>query len=83
MQEALAGIGFDNRRRRKTLFGANTSPDIMTFSFPTLFAALRSLSGVSRYIYWGNCSRCERSTPWETNALRGEYRCMECGHPHE
>lgn len=51
----------------------------MTLSFPNIFAALRAVSGVSRALYWGDCPHCERPTPWQTNALRGEYRCTRCG----
>ncbi|MEM1054240.1 MAG: hypothetical protein AAGI52_01840 [Bacteroidota bacterium] len=50
----------------------------MRLSFPTIFAALRSVAGVSRAVYWGDCPHCGRPTPWQTNALRGEYRCSRC-----
>ncbi len=59
----------------------HTHEGSMTFlHFPTLFSGLFAAAQVRHASYWGECVRCERTTPWYTNAMRGEYRCTECGH---
>lgn len=49
------------------------------FSISTFRAAFRNVAAASRPAYWGDCPRCDRSTPWHTNALLGQYRCRRCG----
>ena len=53
----------------------------MPFSLrsPTVFSAMRAASEVARASYWGRCPYCQETTPWQVNALRGEYRCAGCG----
>ena len=46
---------------------------------PTLFDGLFAAARLTHTSYWGSCPHCERTTPWAVNALRGEYRCSECG----
>lgn len=50
----------------------------MTFS--RFLTAVRSVAVTSRALYWGRCPHCEQTTAWQTNALRGTYRCTTCGH---
>ena len=53
----------------------------MTFRLrlPTLFDGLFAAAQIRHANYWGPCPHCEHTTPWHTNAVRGEYRCTECG----
>ena len=47
--------------------------------FPTLFEGLFAAAHIRHAAYWGTCPRCDETTPWSVNALRGEYRCAACG----
>ncbi|MEM1117080.1 MAG: hypothetical protein AAF845_04515 [Bacteroidota bacterium] len=51
-----------------------------TLRFPTLFSAFRHLGGPVQPAYGGTCPHGDRTTPWRTNTLRGEYRSATCGH---
>lgn len=46
---------------------------------PTLFDGLFAAAQIRHASYWGVCPHCEHTTPWAVNALRGTYRCTECG----
>ncbi|MEM8557772.1 MAG: hypothetical protein AAGG50_08100 [Bacteroidota bacterium] len=54
-----------------------------TWSFQTMSHWLSSLASklppASAHTHFHTCPRCERTTPWQVNALRGEYRCLRCG----
>ena len=52
----------------------------MPLRFPTLFSAARAVAHIARPTFFGACRRCERTTPWYTNAVQGVYRCAVCGH---
>lgn len=49
------------------------------FSLPSFRAAFRQMAAASRPAYWGDCPHCDRTTPWHTNTLLGQYRCRCCG----